>query len=571
MRQSTVGRAALCAVFVVLSACGSLATDDSSSGAAATSVPPNSSASSVVALSSATYTVSPSASAVILVNRIGTPTGGITVSYSTLNGTAVSGTDYELTSGSISWADGDQVSKTITVPVNATASGKDFAVVLTSVSGDASFGSPTAATVAIGGASAASVSASSSGSSSTSGSTSGGSSGGSNASANGAMLPPGTQLVDSAGNQWTVAGGVIALNGKAQSVTQQVILLLYYNGVIYQENSNCNWWSWSSGAWVATEQPAAGGIPACRASPTAVVSGSSSSSGSTTSSGTAPAPAAAVGYDTQTFGPAVTLSSNWFPFNFYGGSTPAAAYSQNSDGSVYLSGAGNVNAGADIATAFQTSSGNKWSGTAFGGGAYFEATLSFTNQSNGPYTNGGPAFWGLDVEHTSQGPYPVSWPGMPNDSSGNPYDDFFEVDFMEYDCGTYCYQNGIGNWYGYPPTKSTSNPFQAVGGSAGSVLIDVGTDFSQYHKYGCLWVPATPNTQGYLKFYFDGTQVGQTFYWNYNNPANPYPPPPLNNATAMSGMDQRHLFMMLGTGTSQPMTVQSVSVWQASAANNLSE
>jgi hypothetical protein len=29
--------------------------------------------------------------------------------------------------------------------------------------------------------------------------------------------------------------------------------------------------------------------------------------------------------------------------------------------------------------------------------------------------------------------------------------------------------------------------------------------------------------------------------------------------------------MMLGTGTTQPMTVQGVSVWQASAANNLTE
>ena len=66
-------------------------------------------------------------------------------------------------------------------------------------------------------------------------------------------------------------------------------------------------------------------------------------------------------------------------------------------------------------------------------------------------------------------------------------------------------------------------------------------------------------------------QTGQTFYWNYNDPANPYPPPPQNNATAMSGMDQRHLFMILGTGTTQPMSVQSVSVWQTSSANNLPE
>jgi hypothetical protein len=164
---------------------------------------------------------------------------------------------------------------------------------------------------------------------------------------------------------------------------------------------------------------------------------------------------------------------------------------------------------------------------------------------------------------------------MPKNSSGDTYNDFFEVDFMEYDVKEYSYQNGIGNWYGYPSAgHGTSNPYEAVGGAAGSVLVPTGTDFSQYHKYGCLWVPATPSTQGYLKFYFDDVQTGATFYWDYYNPNDPstYPAaPPVNGSTAMSGMDWRHLLLILGTGTDQPMTVQSVTVWQASGANNLVE
>ena len=64
---------------------------------------------------------------------------------------------------------------------------------------------------------------------------------------------------------------------------------------------------------------------------------------------------------------------------------------------------------------------------------------------------------------------------------------------------------------------------------------------------------------------------GSDFLSELQRPAKPYPPPPQNNATAMSGMDQRHLFMILGTGTTQPMSVQSVSVWQTSSANNLPE
>jgi hypothetical protein len=279
-----------------------------------------------------------------------------------------------------------------------------------------------------------------------------------------------------------------------------------------------------------------------------------------------PAPAATVGYTTQTYGPSVALNSAWFPWNFYGaGPMPAGAASQNDDGSLFISGIANNGYGATVATATQITTGSKWRGTAFGGGAYFEAVLSFTGQGNGPYKNGGPAFWALDIEHTSQGPYVVNWPGQPAN-----YNDYFEIDFMQYDVKQYAYQNGIGNWYG-SPAKSTSNPYADVPGSVGSVLVPAGTKFSEPQTYGCLWVPATPTTRGYLKFYFNGVQTGATFYWNYNDPAHPFPPVPANNFTAMSGMDQRHLFLILGTGTSQPMTVRGVSVWQTTGAGNLSQ
>lgn len=283
---------------------------------------------------------------------------------------------------------------------------------------------------------------------------------------------------------------------------------------------------------------------------------------------TVPGPANAVGYTTRTFGPVVALNGNWFPWNFYSaGAQPPGYAAQNSDGSMFISGLENNNSGATLATAGQTSSGQNWVGTAFGGGAYFEATLSFTGQGNGPYSNGGPAFWALDIEHVSQGPYVVNWPGQ-----APTYDDYFEVDFLEYDVNEFAYQNGIGNWYGDHAAgtfTSTSNPVQQVSRTPGSVLVPSGTNFALPHKYGCLWVPATPATPGYLKFYFDGMQTGATFYWNYNDPANPFPPPPVNNSTAMSGMDSRHMMMILGTGTTQPMTVYGVSVWQKSATNNL--
>src|ERR1017187_9528517 len=77
---------------------------------------------------------------------------------------------------------------------------------------------------------------------------------------------------------------------------------------------------------------------------------------------------------------------------------------------------------------------------------------------------------------------------------------------------------------------------------------------------------------GYLKFYFDGVQTASpTFYWNYYDPASPPTPGPVNGSSAMSVMDQRHMALILGTGTDQPMTVHSVSVWQASSADNLTQ
>jgi hypothetical protein len=667
-------------LITALAGCGGTAVhDNAASQVVISAAASGATADSSVALSSSAYTVSASAgAAVVTVNRSGMPAGDVEVNFTTVDGTAFAGSDYQGTSGSLTWVDGDQTPKSISVPIAATSTGKSFTVELTAVSGDVAFGSPTQATVtvasAVTGSSSATASPSgsmipsmaelvdasgnvwtvsggvislngeaqtitekvlvllyyqgviyqqnnacmwwswtndawvtasqpaisgipgcspASGSSSTTTTTtttstgSGGSTSGTGtgttassstsstpaASPSGSMIPSLTQLVDASGNVWTVSGGVILLNGTVQTITQKVIVLLYYKGVIYQENANCMWWNWAYGTWLPTSKPAAGGIPACSV---AVASAGGTTTTTTSSSGTTttpsiPEPAAAVGYGTLTFGPNVTLNGNWQPFEFYGtGAQPAGYATQNADGSLFLSGTGHTS-GNGVSTALHTHTGNKWTGIAFGGGGYFEAVLSFTGQGKGPYLNGGPAFWALDIEHTSQGPYKVSWPGMPPDAAGHPYDDYFEVDFMEYDAGTYAFQNGIGNWYGYPPTKSTSNPYEAVGNSAGSVIVSSDTDFSQYHKYGCLWVPATPSTQGYLKFYFDGVQVGQTFYWNYNNPNNPFPPPPVNNSTAMSGMDERHLFLILGTGTSQPMTVQSVTVWQASAANNLVE
>lgn len=416
-------------------------------------------------------------------------------------------------------------------------------------------------------------------------------------SQSGALTPPASSITDSNGSIWTINNGIPELNGKDVSLNEQTVnVLAYYSNpyssAVYQQlTSNCGWFNWytsqngqpNSGGWNQTAQPPVGGLPSCQPGGTPPVIPPTCPTGDTGTypncvapppppvSTTTPAPALSAGYTVQTFGPAVSLGSNWYNWGFYGsGPQASGAVTVNANGTLLLSGIENNNYGASIATAEPDSNSLNWAGNAFGGGAYFEATLSFTGQGTGPYPNGGPAFWMLDIEHLSIGPYNINWPSAPAGCI-----DFFEVDAMEYDASnTYGYQNGIATWYGSSNNAcangATYNPNTQIPGVAGGVLVPTGTDFSQPHKYGLLWVPAvgsqdTTQTQGYLKFYFDDVQVGSTFYWNYYDPTltSTYPAfPPVNGTSAMSGMDWRHMVLILGTGPAQPMTVYGVSVWQ---------
>jgi hypothetical protein len=85
----------------------------------------------------------------VSINRLGSSAGDASASYATYNGTATAGTDYTATSGTVSWTDGDAAAKNVYVPVTSLAAGKQFGVALTSVAGQANFGSPSSATVAI--------------------------------------------------------------------------------------------------------------------------------------------------------------------------------------------------------------------------------------------------------------------------------------------------------------------------------------------------------------------------------------------------------------------------------------
>lgn len=67
-------------------------------------------------------------------------------------------------------------------------------------------------------------------------------------SPSGTTIPPATQLVDANLNLWTLVGGQIAINGHIDTSTTGVVLLLWFNNLIYQHVVNAsfpagNWWS----------------------------------------------------------------------------------------------------------------------------------------------------------------------------------------------------------------------------------------------------------------------------------------------------------------------------------------
>jgi endoglucanase len=271
----TLARSACCALLCTLAACGGSGSSDSSAATNSSTA-----GTAVVALSAAAYLAAPASNAVVTINRSDGSTGTASVSYTTVNGTATAGQDYVATSGNVTWSDGDTSARFVAVPVMQAAKGKNFNVQLTTVQGSANLGSPAAATIAI---TATAATATSSGS-------------GVSPSPSGTMIPSAAQILDSSLNVWSITGGAVHENGAAAGYTANVALLLYYGNVIYQENTNCKWWSWSGSAWVSSSNPAPSMTPAC----SSVVAGSTSNSSGSSGSGFGIAVAGSKFVSTQT-------------------------------------------------------------------------------------------------------------------------------------------------------------------------------------------------------------------------------------------------------------------------------
>lgn len=158
----------------------------------------------------------------------------------------------------------------------------------------------------------------------------------------------------------------------------------------------------------------------------------------------APAQAAAAGMNTLTFGPNVTLGSNWQLFNHLGVTPVAGQAVQNPDGSVTLSPnniADGSGYGANICTTQAV--GSSWSGTAFSGGFYVDFLLKFT-PTLGAAVLPFPAAWCLDIGFLTGSP--INWPGQPAGFVHR-----IELDFMQWPHNSVAFWEGAGliDWFGY--------------------------------------------------------------------------------------------------------------------------
>jgi hypothetical protein len=295
-----------------------------------------------------------------------------------------------------------------------------------------------------------------------------------------------------------------------------------------------------------------------------------------------PRPAAKAGFTTMTFSGNFTMSSidldnkadaefTWYPFRFFGARGHArGAVLTDAEGNATL---GTQTLAVSLATAAPATSSAHWKGTAFGGGGYFEATLRFDPvRTTKAKPTEWPAFWALPIEHAVSTPG-EQWRGQPPG-----YVHFAEPDFFEYDVWPFSpltsYGGAIHEWYGIFKKTCPDANFCSVSNSGGGqtrfsnfvIHTPPGTDFTTFHRFGFLWVPASGIEHGYAQYYFDDVATADTVTWAAFTGQDP---PPGVSPWTFGVLDQEHLVLIVGTGADQPMTVASINVWQRSASENL--
>ena len=285
----------------------------------------------------------------------------------------------------------------------------------------------------------------------------------------------------------------------------------------------------------------------------------------------APPLARGVGYTLNTYSANFTPSTvdtavthapgfKWYNWDLFGKQSDPNAVQLNADGSATFLGER-----AQLLSAVHIGKTGDFVGTSFGGGAYIEADMKVGPATYDPSAKSWPAFWSLQMEGNVV-PGASQWPGQAPGYNHSIEADFFEYQHKIDELPSTSYGASLHDWYGiYKQTCSQGMCGVGTPYGIGQKHAPPGTDMQQYHRYGFLWVPATEHSKGYVKFAFDGQQIGQTQEWTM---LKDQPPPPTGQPWLFGIIDRQHLFLIISTGAGQPLTVRSVNVWQASTANN---
>jgi len=284
---------------------------------------------------------------------------------------------------------------------------------------------------------------------------------------------------------------------------------------------------------------------------------------------------------------------HWYTKHPFGGGTqPSGDFSIGSSSELVITPSSGNNYNQDaIATAYPNSSaanGEQWIGTAFGGGAYFQAVFAFDGPTvvNSGYA-GWPAFWSMSVEHWAN----VGGDNWPGQSTSPNFTHFIEDDFFEYDDSSNANFWGSGLWdwsnvyQASCPTGYQANGFCGILNAGNRQGSDNGIDTillsnparsvtwntTTYHTLGALWVPGTPanGNIGSREIFFDGVmapaQAGSSAINNttsWTDGTMPLPASLPNSPEIWSIHDKQNVVMVLGSGVSQPFHIKSVQVWQ---------
>ncbi|HEY3328585.1 MAG TPA: hypothetical protein VGK19_01065 [Capsulimonadaceae bacterium] len=245
----------------------------------------------------------------------------------------------------------------------------------------------------------------------------------------------------------------------------------------------------------------------------------------------------------------------WYTKQFFGGKPSPPESVSVRKGVLTIDGPHN----GSIATAGPADSAQGWVGSVFGDGAYFEAAIAFDPKLVDT-KKGWPSFWSMAVEHMALKDL-SKWEGMPDG-----YERFIENDFFEFDtadwAGKNTYGGAVHDTYG---KWSKEKGFSMFSNENFVIRVPENTDFTKFHRYGNLWVPATKENgwRGFIQYYFDGLPTSDIVAWNGKSLPGTSP---LTDATAYAIADKAHLVVLLGCGPGQKMRVDYVRVWQPPTA-----